>query len=55
MFWPLFQKQSYYLRQTIGEIEMIIAFYIAEKARAPPVFDFCPKQNKNQKIWRKNQ
>ena len=38
MFLPFFEKQSYYLCQVLGEIDMddrIIA-YIAAKARAPP-------------------
>ena len=52
MFLPFFQKQSYYLRQTVGGIDMNreIAIYIAGKARAPPVFDFCPMRIKNQKF-----
>ncbi|MDR1629534.1 MAG: hypothetical protein LBS36_04895 [Oscillospiraceae bacterium] len=57
MFLSFFQKQSYYLRQTMGEIDMKreITVYIAGKARAPPVFDFCPQANQKSKIWRKNQ
>lgn len=52
MFLPLFQKQSYYPRQTIGEIEMMI--YITGKARAPPPIFDSPPQSKIKNLEEKS-